>query len=187
VLQSLKSILASSSLQLSPQLFLGSQNIQLKQPEQSKPKETVSCHYKIPEETIKTDKNIILQWAEHAATQSFAFDFTSIESQLNKLQSCYTENGWIEFNSAMMKSGNIEAIKMQRLTMTSEVNGVAEFIETRENHWIIALPLKVTYKNDTMRVSQLLNIQLTVGRKTNGEFGVIQLIATLDPSSPPPS
>ncbi|HBD9221923.1 TPA: DotI/IcmL family type IV secretion protein [Legionella pneumophila] len=187
VLQSLKSILASSSLQLSPQLFIGSQNIHPKQPEQSKPKETVSCHYKIPEETIKTDKNIILQWAEHAATQSFAFDFTSIESQLNKLQSCYTENGWIEFNSAMMKSGNIEAIKMQRLTMTSEVNGVAELIETRENHWIIGLPLKVTYKNDTMKVSQLLNIQLTVGRKTNGEFGVIQLIATLAPSSPPPS
>ncbi|HAT2066299.1 TPA: DotI/IcmL family type IV secretion protein [Legionella pneumophila] len=186
VLQSLKSILASSSLQLSPQLFLNAQNIQLKQAEQPKSKGTVSCHYKIPEETIKTDKNIILQWAEHAATQSFAFDFTSVEPQLSKLQSCYTENGWIEFNSALMKSGNIEAIKMQRLTMTSEVNGVAEFIETRENHWIIALPLKVTYKNDTMRVSQLLNIQLTVGRKTNGELGINQLIATLNPSSSPP-
>ncbi|HFK9673930.1 TPA: DotI/IcmL family type IV secretion protein, partial [Legionella pneumophila] len=59
VLQSLKSILASSSLQLSPQLFLNAQNIQLKQAEQSKPKETVSCHYKIPEEIIKTDINII--------------------------------------------------------------------------------------------------------------------------------
>ncbi|HAU1151102.1 TPA: type IV secretion protein IcmL [Legionella pneumophila] len=186
VLQSLKSILASSSLQLSPQLFLDSQNSQLKQPEQSQSKETVSCHYKIPAATIKTDKNIILRWAEHAATQSFAFDFTSIESQLSRLQSCYTENGWVEFNSAMIKSGNIEAIKMQRLTMTSEINGVAEFIETRENHWVIALPLKVTYKNDTMRVSQLLNLQLTVGRKTNGELGVMQLIATLDPSASSP-
>jgi hypothetical protein len=67
--------------------------------------------------------------------------------------------------------------------MTSEINGVAEFIETREDYWVIALPLKVTYKNDTMRVSQLLNLQLTVGRKTNGELGVMQLIATLDPSS----
>ncbi|HAZ7574136.1 DotI/IcmL family type IV secretion protein [Legionella sp. PATHC032] len=186
VLQSLKSILASSYLQLSPQLFLDSQNIQLKQPEQSKSKESVSCRYKIPEETIKTDKNVILQWAEYAATQSFAFDFTAIESQMSKLQSCYTENGWVEFNSAMMKSGNIEAIKMQRLTMTSEINGVAEFLESRENQWIIALPLKVTYKNDTTRVSQLLNIQLTVGKKINGELGVIQLIATLDPASSPP-
>ncbi|HIG0328527.1 TPA: DotI/IcmL family type IV secretion protein [Legionella pneumophila] len=186
VLQSLKSILASSSLQLSPQLFFDSQNSQLKQPEQSQSKETVSCHYKIPAATIKTDKNIILQWAEHAATQSFAFDFTSIESQLSRLQSCYTENGWVEFNSAMIKSGNIEAIKTQRLTMTSEINGVAEFIETREDYWVIALPLKVTYKNDTMRVSQLLNLQLTVGRKTNGELGVMQLIATLDPSSSSP-
>ncbi|AMP89242.1 DotI/IcmL family type IV secretion protein [Legionella pneumophila] len=180
VLQSL------TSLQLSPQLFLDSQNSQLKQPEQSQSKETISCHYKIPAATIKTDKNIILRWAEHAATQSFAFDFTSIESQLSRLQSCYTENGWVEFNSAMIKSGNIEAIKMQRLNMTSEINGVAEFIETRENHWVIALPLKVTYKNDTMRVSQLLNLQLTVARKTNGELGVMQLIATLDPSSSPP-
>ncbi|HAT8178279.1 TPA: type IV secretion protein IcmL [Legionella pneumophila] len=186
VLQSLKSILASSSFKLSPQLFLDSQNMQLNQPVQSKSEDTVSCRYKIPAETIKMDKNIILRWAEHAATQSFAFDFNSIESQLNKLQPCYTENGWIEFNSAMLKSGNIKAIKMQRLTMTSEINGIAEFIETRENHWVIALPLKVTYKNDTTRVSQSLNIQLTVGKKTNGELGVIQLIATLDPASSPP-
>ncbi|HEM0318035.1 TPA: DotI/IcmL family type IV secretion protein, partial [Legionella pneumophila] len=177
--QSLKSILASSSLQLSPQLFLNAQNIQLKQAEQSKPKETVSCHYKIPEEIIKTDINIILQWAEYAAMQSFHFDYTALEAELKELKSCYTEKGWSEFNAAMHKSGNLNAITAQRLTMNSLIDGQARLIESQDNQWKIQLPLKVIYKNDRTQVSQFLDIQLTVGRKMNGELGIVQLIAVL--------
>lgn len=186
LLESLKSVLASSSPRALTQLLPGIQNTQLVQSEQSKPEANISCGYKIPPETIIMDKNIILRWAEQAVAQSFAFDFSSVDSQLQKLESCYTENGWIEFNAAMQKSGNINAIKMQKLTMYSQINGRAELIETRDNQWRIALPLKVTYTNSTMRVSQLLKIQLTVGKKINGELGIIQLIATLN-ASPAPS
>lgn len=185
LLESLKSVLASSSPRALTQLLPGIQNTQLMQSEQSKPEENISCGNKISPETIKMDKNIILRWAEQAVAQSFAFDFSSVDSQLQKLESCYTENGWIEFNAAMQKSGNINAIKMQKLTMYSQINGRAELIETNDNQWRIALPLKVTYTNSTMRVSQLLKIQLTVGKKINGELGIIQLIATLNTSSAP--
>ncbi|HHT9843138.1 TPA: DotI/IcmL family type IV secretion protein [Legionella pneumophila] len=179
VLQSLKSILASSSLQLSPQLFLDSQNIQPKQAEQSQSKGVVSCQYKIPEEIIKTDKNIILQWAEYAAMKSFHFDYTALEAELKELESCYTEKGWSEFNAAMDKSGNLNAIKTQRLTMNSQIDGQARLIESQDNQWKIQLPLKVIYKNDRTQVSQFLDIQLIVGRKMNDEFGIVQLIAVL--------
>lgn len=179
VLQSLKSILASSSLQQSPQLFLDSQNSQLKQSEQSQSKETVSCHYKIPAATIKTDKNIILQWAEYAAMQSFHFDYTALEAELKELKSCYTKKGWSEFNAAMHKSGNLNAIKTQRLTMNSQIDGQARLIESQDNRWKIQLPLKVVYKNDRAQASQFLDIQLNIVRKMNGELGIVQLIAVL--------
>ncbi|HAU1654731.1 TPA: type IV secretion protein IcmL [Legionella pneumophila] len=179
VLQSLKSILASSSLQLSPQLFLDSQNSQLKQSEQSQSKETVSCHYKIPAATIKTDKNIIIQWAEYAAMQSFHFEYTALEAELKELKSCYTKKGWSEFNAAMHKSGNLNAIKTQRLTMNSQIDGQARLIESQDNRWKIQLPLKVVYKNDRAQASQFLDIQLIIVRKMNGELGIVQLIAVL--------
>ncbi|HDV5710310.1 TPA: DotI/IcmL family type IV secretion protein [Legionella pneumophila] len=179
VLQSLKSILATSSLQLSPRLFLNAQNVQLKQAEQSQSKGIVSCHYKIPEEIIKTDINIILEWAEYAAMQSFHFDYMALEAELKELESCYTEKGWSEFNAAMDKSGNLNAITAQRLNMSSQIDGQARLIESHDNQWKIQLPLKVTYKNDRAQVSQFLDIQLTVGRKMNGELGIVQLIAVL--------
>ncbi|MDF1929743.1 DotI/IcmL family type IV secretion protein [Legionella pneumophila] len=87
--------------------------------------------------------------------------------------------GWSEFNAAMNKSGNLNAITAQRLNMSSQIDGQARLIESQDNQWKIQLPLKVTYKNDRAQVSQFLDIQLTVGRKMNGELGIVQLIAVL--------
>ncbi|WP_241480370.1 DotI/IcmL family type IV secretion protein [Legionella norrlandica] len=146
-----------------------------------KQKDNISCDYKISPETI-IDKDILLRWAEQATIQSFAFDHRVVEAQLQKLESCYTENGWIEFNAAMHKSGNIIAIKTQRLTMNSQIDGQPRLVEDLINQWKITLPLKVTYKNDRTQALQFLDVQLIVGRKTNGGLGIVQMNAVLKTS-----
>lgn len=144
---------------------------------QKKP-EYISCNYKIPPETIKIDEALVLNWAKKATTQSFDFNSASVDTQLQELQSCYTEKGWEEFKTALQKSGNIEAIKIQKLIVNGEIDGQTQLLETKENQWRIALPLHVTYQNDKGKIIQLLNVNLTIGRKITGELGIMQMIAT---------
>ncbi|WP_454783374.1 DotI/IcmL family type IV secretion protein [Legionella sp. WA2022007384] len=145
----------------------------------NKSSEIINCDYKIPDEMTKIDEDLVIKWAEYAATQSFDFNSISITSQLKKLESCYTAKGWENFKNALDKSGNLEAIKTQNFTMTSKVDGQIKLIKTKNNQWNIELPLQVVYQNNQVNVTQFLNVNLTMGRKLTGEFGIMRIIAAL--------
>ncbi|BCA96340.1 hypothetical protein TUM19329_27010 [Legionella antarctica] len=141
--------------------------------------ETINCNYKISPETKNIDEAFVLSWAVQAAIQSFDFNFLSLDTQLHQLESCYTEKGWKEFKNAMQKTGNIEAIKTQKLTAISQMDGRAQLIESKNNQWKISLPLHVIYQNDKGDVTQLLNVNLIVGRRSSGELGIMHLNSSL--------
>ncbi|WED43543.1 DotI/IcmL family type IV secretion protein [Legionella cardiaca] len=164
----------------SPQALQNTQTTLTSSPE---PQQTdINCDYRIPIET-KVDQMLVLNWAKQAAIQSFNFDSESVDTQLQKLQSCYTEHGWFEFKAALDKSGNIEAIKTQKLTMTSQLDGQPQLLKATDNQWQISLPLKVIYQNDREKVTQLIKIHLTIGRKATGDLGIMQIIATMGVAS----
>ena len=137
----------------------------------------INCDYKIPAQTKTIDQTLILAWSQHAAIQAFQFDPNTVDAQLQKLQNCFTEQGWVGFNSALQKSGNIDAIKAQKLNVISNLDGTAQMTESKDNQWKVAVPLKVLYQNDKEQVNQLLNVNLTIGRKVNGDLGIMQVIA----------
>lgn len=137
----------------------------------------IDCNYKIPAGT-KVETSLVLTWSEKATTQAFDFDPTSVDAQMDKLKACFTEQGWISFSSALQKSGNIEAIKSQKLTVSSQMDGQAQLTDTKENQWKLTLPLQVVYQNDKEKVTQLLTVNVTVARKINGDLGISQIIAT---------
>lgn len=143
----------------------------------------INCDYKIPAETKKIDQATIMTWSQKAIVQAFDFDPTSIDTQMQKLQACFTEQGWTGFNTALQKSGNVEAIKSQKLTVSSQIDGEVQVNEVKDNQWKIALPLQVVYQNDKEKVMQLLNVNLTVGRKINGDLGIMQMIASPRPAA----
>lgn len=172
----------ASALRQPPQV---SQEAPTPQPIVTEQTGAISCNYKISVEATHIDQALVLSWAEYAAMQSFSFNSASIDTQLQQLQSCFTETGWTEFQAAMYKSGNIEAIKTLQLTMSSEIVGHAQLLEVKDNQWKITLPLKVLYQSDKGKVVQLVNINLTVGRKITGELGIMRMIATLDVASAP--
>lgn len=150
--------------------------------------ETINCDYQIPEGTATIDEQLVVTWAQNAAIQSFDFNSASLEAQLDKLKSCYTEKGWENFRGALDKSGNIEAIKSQNLVMSSKVNGQTKLIGSRNNLWDIELPLKVVYRNKQSQATQYLHVNLTMKRKPAGKFGIMRINATLiDPDNPIPS
>lgn len=137
----------------------------------------VNCDYKIPAETKVIDQSLVSTWSENATVQAFNFEPQSIDSQMHDLQKCFTDQGWMSFTEALQKSGNIEAIKTQNLTVSSQVDGQLQISQSQDNQWKITLPLQVVYQNDKEKVTQLLNINLLVGRKVTGELGIMQMIA----------
>lgn len=152
------------------------QNVQPVPVQQAAP--VINCDYKIPASTKTIDQTIVLTWSEKAITQAFDFDPATLDAQLMKLQACFTNEGWQGFNSALQKSGNLDAIKSQKLNVSSQLDGQAQITEAKDNQWKITLPLQVVYQNDKEKVTQLLNVNLTVGRKITGDLGITQMIAT---------
>ncbi|MCW8409984.1 DotI/IcmL family type IV secretion protein [Legionella sp. PATHC035] len=153
------------------------QNLPSVHPATAAPAAAINCEYKIPPETKTIDQSVVMQWAAKAVTQAFDFNPTNLDAQLQKLQACFTEQGWTGFNTALQKSGNLEAIKSQKLTVSSQVDGQVVITEAKDNQWKINLPLQVVYQNDKEKVTQLLSVDLTIGRKMTGDLGITQMIA----------
>lgn len=135
------------------------------------------CSYPIPPETTKVDTTIVLQWGQKAAQQTFTFDPSAIDSQLNVLKACYTEQGWQSFNNALQKSGNLDAIRKENLTVSSVIDGQATITSAKNNQWIVIVPIQVVYQNDKEKIAQSLTINLTISRKVSGDLGVTQIVA----------
>ena len=142
------------------------------------PAPVIDCKYHIPTETTSIEQSVISTWAGKAAVQSFEFNPATIDQELTELKFCYTDPGWQGFNDALQKSGNIDAIKSQHLTVSSQVDGEVTFISLKDNQWKVSVPLQVVYQNDKEKLTQLLSIDLLIGRKVSGDLGILQMIAT---------
>lgn len=136
----------------------------------------INCEYLIPKTTQKIPLETINNWATNAAIQSFDFNYNQLDGQLSALQLCYTEQGWQGFFNALQQSGNIVAIKSQKLITTSQVNGIPRTI-TKDKQWKTTVPLRVVYQNEKERFTQALTVNLTITRQKSGRLGIMQLIA----------
>lgn len=148
-------------------------------------KPVINCQYHIPSDTTNIDQNTIQTWVEHAIIQSFDFNPSTMDEQLAALKSCFTDQGWQGFTDALQKSGNIDAIKSQQLTVSSEVSNPLSITPMKDNQWKVVIPIQVVYQNDKEKLSQALIVNLLLGRKPNGDLGIMQMIATPQESTTP--
>lgn len=141
----------------------------------------VNCDLHIPASQVSVDATLITTWASKAALQSFSFSPVTIDNQLDALKACYTEAGWKGFYDAIQKSGNVNSIKSQQLTVSSQEEGEATINTVKDNQWKVILPIQVVYQNDKEKVTQHLNVEILIGRKATGDLGIMQMIATPRP------
>src|SRR5690349_7849826 len=59
----------------------------------------INCDYKIAAQTKTVEKPLVLNWSEKATIQAFSFSPAAIDKQINQLQACFTDQGWVGFNS----------------------------------------------------------------------------------------
>ena len=138
---------------------------------------TLDCNYSIPPTSSAVDTALVLQWGQKAAQQTFTFTPSMVDTQLNVLKACFTEQGWQSFNDALTKSGNLDAIKKENLTVSNLLDGDASITATKNNQWKVIVPIQVIYQNDKEKIAQSLTINLTVGRKVSGDLGIMQIVA----------
>ena len=149
--------------------------------------QALNCQYRIPAETTNIDNTLVSNWGTQAIIQSFDFSPGSLPTQLASLQNCFTDQGWKGFNDALNKSGNIAAIKTQHLTVSSQADGKPVITLIKDNQWKLTLPLQVVYQNDKQKFTQVLTVDVLIGRKMNGDLGIMQMIATPKPTVTTPN
>lgn len=118
-----------------------------------------------------------MQWGQQAAQQTFNFTPTTIDAELASLKACYTDQGWQSFNNALVKSGNLDAIRQQKLNVSSTLDGQSTITQIKDNQWKVVSPIQVVYQNDKEKIIQSLTINLIVSRKVSGDLGIIQIVA----------
>ena len=157
-------------------------------PAAPKPETVIDCHYAIPATTTAIDQTILSTWASKAAVQAFDFHPTTMAVELESLKSCFTPQGWQGYYDALVKSGNIESIKTNGLTVKSQIDGALKIDAVKDGQWKITLPMTVVYQNDKESFKQALSVELLVGRNVSGSLGIMQVIAspkdTMPASSP---
>ncbi len=147
----------------------------------------VNCSYHIAANEHNIDPNLIKYWARNAAVQAFSYDPGTIDQQLLDLKACFTDQGYIGFKDAMQKSGNIETIKAQQLKVSSEAKQTIELSVLKNNQWKSTVNILVTYQNAKTNMSQAMHIDLLIGRKSSGDLGIMQMIATAQPAKQEPN
>jgi hypothetical protein len=147
------------------------------------PTPTINCEYHIPATTTTIDPSLITTWATQATVQSFEFNPATIDQELIALKLCFTDQGWKGFDDALQKSGNINSIKSQQLTVNSQVNGNVTINPVKDNQWKLTLPLQVVYQNGKDKLTQQLSVDVLIGRKLSGDLGIMQMIAAPEATS----
>jgi hypothetical protein len=137
----------------------------------------INCQYQLPEDTTSVEQALITTWAKKALVQSFQFAPENMNTELEALKSCYTDQGWKAFNEALKTSGNLEAIRSNNLNVTSKIAGEIHVENIKDKQWKVSMPLKVTYENKEKHLLQTLNVDLLIALKKSGSFGIMQVIA----------
>ena len=122
-------------------------------------------------------------WAQQATLKAFEFRYNEVDEQLQLLKHCFTEQGWVGFYEALQQSGNLQTIKTQQLTVSSQVSGDTTISKIKADHWHVRIPISVVYQNTQEKFTQALSVTMVVTKKSSEDLGIVQFIATIQPQT----
>ncbi len=146
--------------------------------------EKIDCTMKIPADQKEVNQTVIEKWAAQAAVQTFTMQSDTLDQQLTDLEKCFTKNGWQGYKNALDKSGNLDAIKKEKLDVSSTISGNPTVENDKDNQWSVVIPLTVVYKNKTDSINQNLNVKLLITRDKEGSLGIMQVVAAPQKTQP---
>jgi len=137
----------------------------------------ITCASVVPNSSEKDKIHFVKHWSIYVANQAFALKYDNIDYQLKQLQVCFSQDGWSQFDRALKKSGNFDLITKHQLSASTQIIGPVEI-----NHhpsfssWSAVVPLRIVYQNQTDKISQEIDVHLTINQLSNNRLAVIQIV-----------
>lgn len=132
----------------------------------------------VPVGQANHDDKFVVDWTIDAVTRLYSFDFLNYREQLQDAQRNLTAVGWDNFQTAMAKSNNFNAILGNRFVLTAVPTGAGKVTSTSTIDgnfaWTVEFPMLISYRTSTVdpstrkaeakTITDSLNMSITVTR-----------------------
>lgn len=108
------------------------------------------------------------QWSSLVVRSAYSLNFLHYPQQLKKARTFFTPEGWASFEAALKGSGYIAAIKQDKLSVSTVVNGPVVMVNRYVSHgrytWVVQMPLLVLYTSASQQIKRQFYVTLTIKR-----------------------
>ena len=110
----------------------------------------------------------VLTWTVQSIVAAYSVNFATYRDTLSKAASHFSNEGWNNFGSDFIKTGNLDQIKRARLTVTAQPERAATILDRpvvdSRYSYKIQFPMIVTYMNENQKITQHLMVDAVVMR-----------------------
>lgn len=111
----------------------------------------------------------LVNWVRDAAVLSFYYNYNNVDLWIADYSHYFTPLGWVHYYNALKKSGNIEKVKNERITVTSTPleppKILWEGVDLNVYKWQVQIALLVHYQAETGKtVEQKLMVTMMLRR-----------------------
>lgn len=121
----------------------------------------------------------LLNWARDAAVLSFHYDYTNMNQWLTQYSTYFDVRGWFHYYQALKKSGNMEKVSHNKLTVSSTPLEPPKIlwqgVDLGIYKWRVEMPLLVQYETpEGKKIQQKLKITMSLRRtdESTGKQGI---------------
>lgn len=115
----------------------------------------------------------VTNWTVEAILDLYSFDYVTYRRALQEARSVFTRKGYTDFMAALIASTNLEAVKVKKQVVSSELTGTPKVLREGQlsavepYSWDLSIPLLITYQNsDNEIIRQKGNVLVRVERVT---------------------
>lgn len=108
----------------------------------------------------------VVDWVKSSIVDIYAYNFANYKQVITNISRYFTQPGYESYVKALQDAGNFSIIEEKKTIVSASVAGdvkiVKEGVENNIYHWIVQVPLKVTYQDPNGAVVQeiLANIEV---------------------------
>jgi intracellular multiplication protein IcmL len=131
---------------------------------------------------------VVAQWTQNALVDTFSFNFTDVNTRLNKTtMQWFTENGANQFLKEMKESGHLEVVRDGRMIMNLTLNSTPILIahgpgETGIYTWIFQVDAILSFRTQSKEYTKKVRFTLNVERRSVMEniegLGIAKIVMT---------
>ena len=137
----------------------------------------IHCDSMMPNTSDQAKKDYISKWSAFISKQAFTIPSTNINQHLERIHSCFSNEGWTEYSNAMKRSGNINLIITKKYSGTSSIEGIITISHNIGSKlWETNTPLYIVYQNKESRVLQRVFVHLRINELNDGRLRIVQIV-----------